>query len=348
MIFGQEYYEEIWGSVHRHDYCPYWRDRLIHEFGKCRILDIGCGCGHLVKLLRESGCDAWGVEISDYAIQNSCVPCYVVKGNATDLPFKNERFDLVFSQGLMEYIAEEDVPKVRDEFWRVGAAQHHEIDHDKCDYRPDFVTWKSQEWWNAQLAAPKVLISCPTHECKEYSHQAWIDNIRKTDYPNFEIFVVDNSPTPDCFHRWKDRIPMVHIDTPSEWDSAQRVAASMEITRQKFLRENFKWWWNVESDIIPDPHTLKVLIKHAGDWTGHAFPGRGQTEQVSSGLGCSLFSRRLMEDFTFIGAGDALCQHVDSFFWNWVRPQNKYQVVELWGYGTIHHLKEPESVAYAE
>ena len=351
MIFGKEYYESVWGGIHRHgtnhEHEPYWAERLVSENGKCRILDCGTGCGYLVKLLRDKGCDAWGVDSSDYAIANCCSPGYVLKASVTDLPFANDRFDVVFSCGLWEYLTLDEIAKGRDEIWRVGAKQIHNIDHDDTDFRKDFVTWKPLAWWNEQLAAPKVLVSCPTHECKEYSHQAWIDMARSIDYPNYEILVVDNSPTLDCYNRWKDKIPMIHIDTPTEWDSAQRVAASMEIVRQKFLNENFKWWFNVETDVIPDPDALKILIAHAGDWVGHAFPGRGQTEQVSSGLGCSLFSRKIMEDFTFVGAGDCNCKHVDAFFWDWVRPQNKYHVGEFWGRTTVRHLKEPEGTGYA-
>ena len=77
MEFGKEYFDSIWGTVHRHDYCSYWADRLINEFGKCRILDAGTGCGYLVKLLREKGCDAWGIDSSEYAITNTCAPGYV-------------------------------------------------------------------------------------------------------------------------------------------------------------------------------------------------------------------------------------------------------------------------------
>jgi predicted TPR repeat methyltransferase len=32
---------------------------------------MGCAKGYLVKILREEGMDAWGVEISDYAMSNA-------------------------------------------------------------------------------------------------------------------------------------------------------------------------------------------------------------------------------------------------------------------------------------
>lgn len=346
MVFDSQYFNSVWPEcgVHRHDYCPYWADRLVHENGKCRILDIGTGCGHLVKLLNERGCDAWGLDSSDYAIANCCAPGRVLKGSVTDIPFKDDRFDVVFSNGLWEYVAEEDIRKGRDEIFRVGRKQIHQIDTTSCDYRNDFLTYKPQDWWDQQLSAPKVLISCPTHEAKEYAHQAWLDHVRKIDYPNYEIFVVDNSPTPDCAKRWG----FEWVETTPQMDQAQRMAASMEIARQKFLKENFALWFNIEIDIIVEPEMLKTLLRYGGDcdWIAHTYPPRGGEIPSSSGLGCSIWSRRLIEDFPFTGSGDHVGKGVDGFFWQWFLQENKYKCVEYWCCSPIQHLKEPEGCGY--
>ena len=57
--FDKAYYEGIWGTVHRHDYCESSANQLVQKHGKVRILDIGTGCGYLVKCLRNLGVDAW-------------------------------------------------------------------------------------------------------------------------------------------------------------------------------------------------------------------------------------------------------------------------------------------------
>ena len=346
MLFNRQYYDSVWGSVHRHDYCYYWAQQLkVYP----RVLDVGTGCGFLVKRLRELGCDAWGVDSSEYAITNTCAPGYILRASVTDLPFADDRFDVVFSNGLWEYVEEADVPRARDEIWRVGSKQIHQIDHDQTDFREDFITWKSQSWWNEQLAAPKILVSCPTYDQKEYAHQAWIDAVRAIDYPNFEIFVVDNSPTEDCYNRWKDKIPMVHIDTsdisnPVGLDAAQRMARSMEVVRQKFLRENFAHWFNVEIDVIIEPGMLKTLLRYGKDcdWIAHTYPPRGGEIPCCSGIGCSIWSRRLIEAFQFETAGDFANQGVDSYFWQWFLKQNKYQCAEYWCCQPVQHLRGPD------
>lgn len=334
VVFDRQYYGSIWGSVHRHDYCQSLADSLISDFGKVRFLDLGTGCGFLVKTLRGKGCDAWGLEISDYALANSCAPGYVVQGSVTDIPFKDGSFDLVVSNGLWSYVPEKDVPKGRDEIWRVGSEQRHNIDHDGTDYMDAYRTWKPLAWWNEHLAAPKVLVSCPTHESKQYAHEAWLKMARAIEYPNYEIFVVDNSATPDCAQRWG----FTWLKT--EGDQCHRMAASMEMARQKFLNENFAWWWNVEIDVIPHPQMLKTLIRYGkdADWVAHCYPARGGTEEICSGVGCSLFSRRLIENFSFANFPARNGNGVDALLWDWVRPQKKYKTRELWGHLPIQHL----------
>lgn len=151
--FGKDYYERIWEEqgVHRHDYCDNLSNQLINKYGKVRILDVGTGCGWLVKLLRKKGCEAWGIDLSDYAVENS--HGNVILGSVVDIPFRNNFFDVVHSQGLWEYIAEEDIDKAWNECKRVGEFQEHNIDttNDTSDWSKDFVTHKPQEWWDERL-----------------------------------------------------------------------------------------------------------------------------------------------------------------------------------------------------
>ena len=58
VSFDRAYFDGIWGTVHRHDYTESLADWLIQTYGRGSILDVGTGCGHLVKMLRERGIDA--------------------------------------------------------------------------------------------------------------------------------------------------------------------------------------------------------------------------------------------------------------------------------------------------
>lgn len=152
-VFNEAYYRNIWGEqgVHRHDYCENLSNQLIQKYGKVRILDIGTSCGYLVKVLRDKDCDAWGLEVSDYALQNSCIPDYVRKGDIRDIPFASNRFDVVHSQGVWGYFPEEDIEKAWDECKRVGKMQHHNIDPDPQPLEHQYLFTKSHEWWEEKM-----------------------------------------------------------------------------------------------------------------------------------------------------------------------------------------------------
>jgi len=337
--FNKDYYTQIWGTVHRHDYCQSLAEELIGKYGRVRFLDIGTGCAFLVKCLRNLGADAWGLDVSEYAVHNTCAPGYVRQGSVTDIPYASG-FDVVFSQGMFEYVEEKDVPRAVIECKRVGNIQVHRIDVDGDPHQKDFSTIRPQSWWDNQLN-PKILIACPNHEVKEYAFQRWIDAAHALDYPNKEILVVDNSPSLDFMNRWKRKVPMIHLDPGSKGPN-QRIAMSMEFIRHTFLKGDYAYWFNLESDVIVPPDALNVLLKYGdADWVSSYYPARGGTE-FQNGFGCSLFSKKLVEHSPFEDAPESTT--TDGWWWHTIIKPNVFKlnlkIVELWGPLKIQHLAE--------
>lgn len=156
MSFDWRYYEDLWGTVHRHDYCANLADRLIGKYGRSRILDIGTGCGFLVKALRERDCDAWGVDISEYAVAHSCSP-FVIQADMRFLPWPDHYFNVIHSQGVWEYLREDEIAGALREALRVGDQQCHTIDPSGSVIGEEgFVTSKSLEWWADRLQCQSV------------------------------------------------------------------------------------------------------------------------------------------------------------------------------------------------
>ena len=147
--FDKDYYNRIWGTIHRHDYCESLAHQLIAKYGKVKFLDIGTGCGYLVKILNNRGAQAIGLEISKYAVENSHGD--VVLGDVRNIPFKDNSFDVIHSQGLWGYFPEEDIKKAWNECKRVGKFQEHNIDPDPQPPEHQYLFTKPYEWWREKL-----------------------------------------------------------------------------------------------------------------------------------------------------------------------------------------------------
>jgi 2-polyprenyl-3-methyl-5-hydroxy-6-metoxy-1,4-benzoquinol methylase len=68
-----------------------------------RVLDVGCGKGHLVKALSELGVDAVGIDLNPKAADVAVVP-RVRTMSATSLDFEDDSFDAVVSFHAIEHI----------------------------------------------------------------------------------------------------------------------------------------------------------------------------------------------------------------------------------------------------
>lgn len=115
---GYNYIEGRWEKV----------ARAINEHyslgEKPKILDIGCGKGFLLydflKVIPNA--EVYGIDISEYAIKNSKqeIRNRLQLGNATDLPWEDNTFDLVISITTMHNLHTYELEKALKEMERVG------------------------------------------------------------------------------------------------------------------------------------------------------------------------------------------------------------------------------------
>ena len=90
-----------------------------------RVLDIGCAKGFLVKDLVDRGIDAYGIDISRYALLN-CHEDVVGRlqlGNAKKLPFPDKSFDFTISINTIHNLSPKDCILALKEMKRLSGSK---------------------------------------------------------------------------------------------------------------------------------------------------------------------------------------------------------------------------------
>ncbi len=103
---------------------------LISHFklsNESRVLDVGCAKGFFLHDLQLAlpGVDVRGIDISEYAIENSIesVRSNVSVGDARDLKFEDDTFDLVISINTVHNLDRQDCAKALTEIQRVSGGK---------------------------------------------------------------------------------------------------------------------------------------------------------------------------------------------------------------------------------
>jgi hypothetical protein len=97
-----------------------WRHFPLH-----RSLDVGCALGFVVEALREVGVEAYGVDVSQYAVDHAAPGArgFLRRGDLGEgLPFPDGHFDLVSALEILEHLDPREVPTALREVRRLSSA----------------------------------------------------------------------------------------------------------------------------------------------------------------------------------------------------------------------------------
>lgn len=115
--FFNEFYQENGGGNYTDskNWMPFFEmiaERISEIFNPKTVLDAGCACGYLVAALRDKGIEAFGIDISDYAINNAredIKPFLNVQSITDKLPESfPKKYDLVMTIEVLEHLFPED------------------------------------------------------------------------------------------------------------------------------------------------------------------------------------------------------------------------------------------------
>lgn len=115
---GYKYIEGYWARVAK---------PLIDHYGLKdgdSVLDVGCGKAFLLYEMKRilPGLEISGLDISQYGINHAKkdIKPFLTVGNAIDLPYNDNQFDLVFSINTLHNLYIYDLEKAIQEIERVG------------------------------------------------------------------------------------------------------------------------------------------------------------------------------------------------------------------------------------
>lgn len=109
-----------------------------------RILEVGCGDGTQLALLRHMGFhDLWGVELRPSEVEKAHTVSgllNVTTGSILDLPFRDRFCDLVFTSGVLMHISHADISLAVDEMMRVTS--RFIWGYEYYSERPEVLPWR--------------------------------------------------------------------------------------------------------------------------------------------------------------------------------------------------------------
>ena len=121
-LYNEDYYHSGCGPIpyeepeHWIKFFGHVADKIIATINPTTVLDAGCAMGYLVAALRDRGVEAYGVDISEYAIsmvRKDIKPYCFISSLTESLPQGiPNRFDLVVTIEVLEHLCAEDGKKV--------------------------------------------------------------------------------------------------------------------------------------------------------------------------------------------------------------------------------------------
>lgn len=158
-----------------------------------KVLDIACGKGSTAFYLAEKyGCSVVGIDISEELIQEAKDTCRKKKldkkvkfivGNAMDLPFDDNQFDVAISQGILVFV--DDKTKTINEASRVikngGKAGWIEL------------SWKEKPEKEFLDKVFNILHANCLKNARTY--EGWIKDFKKANIPNLMVIKGDKITT---------------------------------------------------------------------------------------------------------------------------------------------------------
>ncbi len=134
-----------------------------------RILEVGCNVGNQLQVLQKMGFkNLYGIEPQEHAVELSkklTKGINITKGNAFDIPFKDNYFGLVFTSGVLIHISPDNIAKAIKEIYRcsnkyIWGFEYYAKKYENITYRGEKgLLWKADFSGIYKIVKPSLKIS---------------------------------------------------------------------------------------------------------------------------------------------------------------------------------------------
>ncbi len=146
---------------------------------KSKILEVGCNTGmQLAGLQRNDFSQIYGIELQPYAVQKAkefTQNINIIQGSGFDIPFRDNYFDVVCTNGVLIHISPDNLPKIMAEMVRcskkyIWGWEYYAPEVKNINYRgnTDYL-WKADY---AQIFIDKYGLKLVKKEIYPYVNQA--------------------------------------------------------------------------------------------------------------------------------------------------------------------------------
>ena len=99
---------------------PFWAG-LLSRYPVKSVLEVGCGVGANLQHLRSVPM-LIGLDVNEHAVDEArCLGVRAIVAPATDIPYPDASFDLVFTSGLLIHLGDAQLLRAMDEMYRVSS-----------------------------------------------------------------------------------------------------------------------------------------------------------------------------------------------------------------------------------
>jgi hypothetical protein len=116
-----------------------------------------------------------------------------------------------------------------------------------------------------ELKFPKILIAAPQHDSKKYCWEQWKERVENLTYPNYDVYLAENSETPDFYNEIKETTDFKCERVGQNFKGVlERTTRAHEACRLYALNNGYDYLLHLETDVFPPFDVIERLL-----WSGH-------------------------------------------------------------------------------